>query len=667
LTALFAERVTELPARCRQALLLAALDGTGDLSAVEQGVGPVFMGDLGWAERARVVVVDLAANRLAFCHPLLASAVVETATASERRDAHLTLARVLDAYPERRAWHLAEATTAPDESVARQLEEAAQRIMARGDAAGAIAALSRAARLSPLPRDKSRRLAEAAYIGADSGGALGSASVFLDSAREADPALHQSVLAAAASAQLLINNDGNLETAHGLLAGAIEAHLASPEPNDHFALGEGLHSLFLLSWYGGRAELWERLIRAVDELGDDVCELLWLITRICGNPAHIGADALERLERAIQTADSETDPTRVIRLATASLFADRLEATREGCWRVVRQGRRGESPARRHITALAHLCSGNLVAGRWDEVDALAEEGLEICNEQGYRFFVWYFRYIQAFLAGLRGDTDANRLLSEQIKRWAEPRGAKGVALFAAHARALGALGSGDPEEAYVQSCLISPPGELAPFMPIAMWNALDLVEAAIRTGRIDEAREHARAVRESAMADVSPRMRVHALVIEALTDPDPGRGDKFFEAALSAPQAHRWPFDAARAELLYGEALRRARRIGEARTHLASALSGFQALGAALWADRAAAELRAAGQSPSRAVGADAGPLTPRELEIATLAASGLTNKQIGDRLFLSPRTIGFHLYQLYPKLGITSRAALRDALSAL
>ncbi|MEY9934064.1 DNA-binding CsgD family transcriptional regulator [Catenulispora sp. GP43] len=667
LKALFAGRVAELPPECRQALLLAALDGTGDLSAIEACVGASCVNVLGSAERARVVVVDLASYRLTFSHPLLASAVVETASSGERRVAHLTLAEALDAFPERRAWHLAEATATPDETVAEQLEAVAQRILARGDAAGAVAALCHAARLSPLAADRSRRLAEAAYIGADSGGALRNASVLLDSAREADPALHRSLLAAAATAHLLINSDSNVETAHSLLTDAIDAHLASDEPRDGFALAEALHTLLLLCWYGGRAELWKPLIRAVDHLGDEVCELLWLNSRIFGDAARTGGEAVERLERALRAASDETDPTRVIRLATASVFADRLETVREKSWRVVRQGRRGQSPARRHISALMHLCAGDLFAGRWDEVDVLTAEGLKICDEHGYSFFVWYFRYLQAYVAALRGETDTNRALTEQLKRWAAPRGANGAAIWATHVRALGALGSGQFEEAYRQSCLVSPPGELAPFTPVALWNAIDLVEAAMHTGRTDEARRHARAVRDSDMAALSTRMRVNVSVIEALTEPDPEKSDQHYEAALSAPQAHRWPFEAARAELLYGEHLRRTRRISEARTRLSSALSGFQGLGAALWADRAAVELRAAGQSPSRKSGEAADVLlTPQELEIADLAARGLTNKQIAERLSLSHRTVGHHLYQLYPKLGITTRAALRDALAA-
>lgn len=136
---------------------------------------------------------------------------------------------------------------------------------------------------------------------------------------------------------------------------------------------------------------------------------------------------------------------------------------------------------------------------------------------------------------------------------------------------------------------------------------------------------------------------------------------DEAFGRALAVPGADRWPFDLARAHLWYGERLRRALAVTEARVHLALAREAFQRLGARTWADRAATELRATGQARHPDHGQ---ALTPQELEIALLAATGMTNKQIGSRLYLSPRTVSAHLYRVFPKLGITSRAALRDAL---
>jgi len=168
-----------------------------------------------------------------------------------------------------------------------------------------------------------------------------------------------------------------------------------------------------------------------------------------------------------------------------------------------------------------------------------------------------------------------------------------------------------------------------------------------------------------SAVTALEARKTLLAGAVAALNAPDRLTAG-LFEAALADPGARLWPFDLARVHLLYGEWLRRAREISRARQHLRSALAAFEYLGATAWADRAAAELAATGPTRRPAAdGAGADPLTAQELQVAELAAAGLSNKQIGARLYMSHRTVGAHLYRVFPKLGISSRAALRDALS--
>ncbi|AVH60607.1 MULTISPECIES: helix-turn-helix transcriptional regulator [Streptomyces] len=194
----------------------------------------------------------------------------------------------------------------------------------------------------------------------------------------------------------------------------------------------------------------------------------------------------------------------------------------------------------------------------------------------------------------------------------------------------------------------------------------MDLVESAVRTGRPAEAAAHVAAVREAGVAAISPRlaMIVEASAAIAATD---RHAVKLFDKALAVPGTDRWPFELARVQLAHGERLRRAKSTTEARTQLVAALDTFERLGATPWAARAGNELRATGLSTGHVERAGPASLTPQQREIATLAAAGLTNKQIGERLFLSPRTVSTHLYQLFPKLGVTSRAALRDALAKM
>jgi DNA-binding CsgD family transcriptional regulator len=312
-----------------------------------------------------------------------------------------------------------------------------------------------------------------------------------------------------------------------------------------------------------------------------------------------------------------------------------------------------------------HLCLDDFATGHWEEAQRLADEGMALAKAHGYDFAIWYFYYHQALLASVRGDDAATQRWANEVTRVTTLRRAYGAARFAHHPRTLAAIARGDFEAAYHHACDLSPAGRPAPYTPHAMWVALDLVEAAIRTNRRAEAEAHVRAMCEASLPDISPRLSLLTQAARALVAPDEDALNIYADA-LSAPGAEDWPFDYGRVQLLYGERLRRTRARTEARSQLNAALSLFQRLGAVPWANRAGAELRAAGHHrlPAPEAGAAAG-LTAQEMEIALLAAEGLTNKQVGERLFLSPRTVGTHLYRIFPKLGITSRAALRDALS--
>jgi DNA-binding CsgD family transcriptional regulator len=669
LQALFVSRVASLPHPTHRLLLLATLDGSGDLgvlqAATQQANFHTDLDALGPAERDQLVQIDTSARRLTFRHPLIRSAVMEISTSSERLSAHRALAQALLDQPERRAWHLGEASLQPDESVAEMLEEAAHQILRRGDAIGAVTALTRAAELSPLGIDRGRRLAEAAYIGADATGALDNAWELLAGARRADPDLSGSLHSTAAAVHLTLNDQGDIETAHRLLTGAIKAGTHRYDARDD-ALIDALHLLLLLCFFGGRPELWEPFNAAVARLLPEAPVLLSVAGKLFSDPVRQGAGALAQLESILAGARDETDPARIVRMGTASLYADRLGDVREPSWRVVRQGRDG-GPVRRQLGALMHLCLDDYLTGKWEEASELADEGLTLCEDVGYTFFSWYFLYSKAMIGAARGDSGTSDVLNERIIRWAKPRGVRTAVHYAHHCRALTALGSGDFESAYQHASDISPAGILAAYVPHALWSVMDLVEAAVRTNRHAEAAAHVRAMTEANIAALSPRLALLAGGSAAMCATDDDESVRLFEKTLSLPHVDRWPFDLARVQLAYGERLRRARATVSSRGPLGAALEAFEELGAKPWAERATKELRAAGWSAPGAGDHPPQVLTPQEREIATLAASGLTNKQIAAQLFLSHRTVGAHLYQIFPKLGITSRAALSSALAAL
>jgi len=663
LQALFGSRITELPPRTRQLLLLMALDGTGDVRVLQAGAAPnASFHDLTAAEQARLAYVDEATHRLAFHHPLMRSAVVDLSHAEERRTAHRALADVWADQPDRRAWHLAEATVEPDESVAAQLEAAAARILARGDAVGCVKALSRSSELSPRSAERSRRLAAAAYVGADVAGDLGNAADVLAELRRGDMELEASLQAAVAASAFLLNADGDIATAHRLLVGAIEGRQAQDAQDP--VLAEALHSLLIVCTYGGEEDLWQPFEDAMAR-AERIPVALYLNSKTFADPAHAGASALETLESAIAALADESDPTQIIRIGMAATYVDRLGGCREALWRVVRDARQGGAVAS-GIVAMLELANDDLQTGAWDEAEQLIAEAIEMCNAHGYQNLTWPCRFLQVVLAAARGDDDRVKELSDELVHWAAPRGIRVGLCRAWQARGLSALGRGDFEEAYQQASRISPPGTLASHVPHALTVLMDLVEATVRTGRDAEAAAHVAAMHEANLAGLSPRLALVVGASAAMAAPD-DTALELFRAALALPGIERWQFDLTRVRLAYGERLRRLRAMREARAQLNAARDIFERLRARSWVDRASAELRATGQTKPRSGDNVLDRLTPQELEIVSLAASGLTNKQIAERLFLSHRTVGGHLHRAFPKLGVATRAALRDALEAL
>jgi DNA-binding CsgD family transcriptional regulator len=661
---LFTIRVMRLPRATRMLLLVAALDGTGDVRVIEAaGGGDYGLDDLAPAERDHLVRGGEGSRLITFRHPLVRSAAVEASTLAERRRAHQALAAVLTGQPERMAWHLGEACAGPDEKVASLLESAAVSVARRGDSLGALARLTRAAELSLEAAGRGRRLAQAAYIGAESIGEMPSTAHLLESMRQTGTHGSNPMHYAPAATFVMLNGDGHLDAIHRLLVSAIEAGDHGYDIGDA-TLVNAVRSLALVSWHSGRAELWEPFHAIMRRLSPEPPALLALLADMFADPVRTGAAALPRLDAALRYALGHTDPHVIENVTASATYADRLAELREPLWRLVRSGRAG-GPARKQVTALLDLCLDDFLRGEWGEAAELAAEGLQVSEERGGRFFGWFFRYVLAVLAAVQGRFATSRALANEVVGWAGPRGVGTADVWARHALVLADLGQGNFESAYQHASVMSPAGTLAPYAPHCLWVAMDLVEAAMRTRRRAEAEVHARVLREAGVAALSPRLAILVAASSAIAADDE-HAPALFEEALSLPTTDQWPFDVARVRLACGERLRRLRATTESRPYLEAALTSFQKLGAVPWAARAELELRATGQvtTASRSPGAVA--LTPQELRIAGLAASGMSNKQIAQRLFLSPRTVGGHLYQIFPKLGITSRAALRDALGA-
>ncbi|MFE4696258.1 AAA family ATPase [Streptomyces sp. NPDC056738] len=657
----FASRVRTLPPATRHLLLVAALEGSGNMLVVRRAVaGRCDVKHLAPAERTQLVRVEDATGRLAFRHPLIRSAVVELSTSSQRRNVHRALADAWTAVPEQRAWHLAQAAEEPDEQIATLLEQAADISARRGDGPNAVSALVRAAELSPAAPTYARRLAKAAYVGANLTGDVRDVPGLLNDARQAAPDT-DSTAAAVAAALYLLNSYGDIDTAHRLLSGAIALR---PEPYDLTdpTLSEAMSTLLMVCVHGGRPELWSAFDAALAKC-TSVPDTLELLRATFADPARARPADWARLDDAVRALPGTSDPVRIVRIATAGAYADRLGEMEEPLRLTARGGPGGQNifPA---IQASFLWSSHAWFTGRWPEARQAARQGLRWCEELDYPLRSWTGTFVLACVHAVRGEYPAARAHADRMDQWAGSRRGHAVACYAAHARTLIALSQGDFEEAHRHADRITPTGTFAPFAGHAVWAILDQVEAAVLTGRRAKAAEHVRAARGAGLETVSPRLNMVILASAALAADQDEETVRGLAAALAVEGGERWPFDLARIQLHLGEHLRRGKAPARARTHLSAAADAFERLGAHPWTARAAAELRACG-TPVPPPGAAA--LTPQQGEIARLAATGLTNKQIAERLRLSPRTVSTHLYQVFPKLGITTRAALRDALADL
>ncbi|MBV9921782.1 MAG: helix-turn-helix domain-containing protein [Pseudonocardia sp.] len=629
LGSLFRDQVAALPAAGRRLLLLAALADTPDLDVV-LGAGVPVPEELRRAEHAGLVA--LAARSVRFAHPGVRAAVTAAATAAERRGAHAVLAGRVDR-PDRRLWHRSEAATDPDAEIARELEAAAAHLLHRGDTAAATAALRRSAELTPPGAVRARRTARAVYVDAAIGGDLDVVGTQLDRGPG-------SLWSAAARGHLLLHGDGDLDAAHRVLVDAVEAVGAAPG-SEPAALTAALDTLLVVCRFAGREQLWPSW-RAL-------------------SARHGAPTPAEPTARGAPSPSDPLDPVAAVRTGWSALAVDRVGRHGPALRRVLDDGLQGGA-AGAAISAALLLMLDAFAAGRWDEADRLAGQGQALCAARGHEAMAMLTRAGPALVAACRGDEVACREHTSAMIGWAAPRGARLVHHYAAHARVLAALGAGDTETAYHRACTVTRPGTVEQGAP-GSWMVMDLVEAAVRTQRLDEAVAHVRAAEEAGIAGSSDRSELLVAAAAALVE----QGEQAtarYERSLAAPGATAWPFDVARVRLAYGEHLRRSRATSAARLQLTTALATFRLLGADPWISRAESELQAAGHRTSRARGPVPTVLSHQERTVAGLAATGVTNRQIGERLGLSPRTVGSHLSRVFQKLGVSSRAALGEAL---
>lgn len=640
----FHGQVSRLPAATRTVLLVTAAAGTtetGPVLAAAAALGAT-PADLRPAEELGLIAGD--GHDLRLRHPLLRSAIYRGAPLSSRLAAHRALADTMTE-PERadlRAWHLAGAATGPDERVATALEGTAERARLRSGHHGAVAAYERAAALSTDQDARVRRLALAAETAAEAGlfesavGAAARAATQTD-----DPLLSARLELVQGGAEF---GTGQHLPAYRRLLDAADT-VATREPSlAARLLTHAVHA----AWYLGETEL-AQVTSRLDALRLDDAEPATAVSRQLIDALH------GRMAGALRAAADAVDtPRDLVLLCGAGLVPGQDEQVRDLAADLVGrcrdEGRIGPLPP-----LLFFLAEAETFLGRPREGLVVATEGARIAADVGQRHWVSQLTAFLAYLAALDGRAEECRTAVERALSEEFGGPAAAGATWCQAALGILALGSGRVDEAVRRFTTLTV--EPARHQVVGLRSLPDLIEAAVRLGDRDLAADALARLSTWALACGQPWVRALEQRSRALLTEGPEAGILFTAALDSRPR----PFEEGRTRLLYGEWLRRTRRKTEARTQLRSARELFAGLGARPWSERVEVELRALGDGVAARPGS--GPLatlTPQELQIVRLAARGMSNRDIAAQLFLSPRTVGHHLYKAYPKLGVVSRAEL-------
>jgi DNA-binding CsgD family transcriptional regulator len=665
----FLAKVRRLPPATQTLLLVAAADDTANPAVVFRAAADLDVQPeaLEPAEQAGLAKVD-GTNRIVFRHALVRAAIYHAATFTARTAAHRALAHALegDDHLARRAWHLAATATGPDKDIARDLGSSAETAQQRGGHGAATRAFERAAELSAAGPDRARFLVAAARAAFQAGQADRAARL----AELADPLVSD---ADAASELAVLRGRiefarGSAVTAHTLLRGAAEAIAGHDAQAAAAVLVEAARAAWTADDPDRLAEATRLLAKLELPAGDPLAALGSTTIAIADFFAGRTVDAIVGMRRGLaewldstRTGGAEHDAG----LVEASLAlvgytrvtADDAAGLALGT-SVVAECRRRGWVAWLPWT-LANLAMTEAVAGRHASALANATEGLRLARDLGQPASICRCESVLAWLAAVRGEEDRCHELAHDTLQLAETHQLPTIAVSATWALGLLELSLGHPERAFNR--LADPTTGPLAVPPFVCLFLPDLLEAAVRAGRTDaDLGELVAWYEEWAAATDQPVAEANLRRSHALFHDD--AAEEHYTAALRLYEhvgPDQRPFDRARTQLLYGEWLRRARRRTEARPQLASALETFERLGAVPWADRAGTELRATGRTLRRQDTTRV-PLTPQEMQVVRLVAEGGSNHEVAAKLFLSPRTVAYHLYKAFPKLGVTSRSEL-------
>jgi DNA-binding CsgD family transcriptional regulator len=657
----YASRIEKLSPPARQALLIAALHADRDLPVIAAACRGAGTDVTRLAEVEACGLVRLSDDHVAFVHPLVRGTAYQEASAADRRAAHSAIAGALR--DDRRVWHLAAAAIGPDEHVATELERMGGEAAARRAYTSASVAFERAARLTSHAEAKSRRLLSAGQA-ASAAGTPDRALALLEEAASAAVRGDQRALAEHARGRMLVWRGKPAEAIHLLVE---QAELAVPRDPALAAamLADAANGATTTNQYLDAERFARRAVGLVRGSDDPSARapvltmLGWALTlRGRGPEARSLLDEAARLAEGIDELGPHWPWLHL--LARSRIPHGEFERAQAECAALAAHAR--------EAGALAMLNGAQLIAadvafrlGDWDSADELTFETIRLAGETAQPLIEGWALITRARLTAARGHEEESRAAALTALEIAESMGVTTGLRFVRAALGFLHLGLDRIDEAVAEleaaERLARDSRHNEP--TITPW-APDLVEAYARQSRLDDARRVLATLRRQAASTGSAVAGAAAARCCGVVADD---FDAAFVEALMLHDRRPMPFESARTLLAYGRRLHRARRRAEARDRLRQALHGFEELRATAWTRQAEAELRSAGARRRRRT--DGGALTAQELRVAQAVRRGKTNRQIAAELFLSPKTVEFHLRQVYAKLGVHSRAQLVAALA--
>ena len=653
----FASQAATLPTATRRALLVAAADEGSTIGEIVAAVGALGEDHSPNALEPAIDanLIKLAGNSVRFRHPLIRSAVYQSGSLAERRAVHAALAETLENQPDRRAWHLGASVLGKDESVAQELDGAAARALQRGAPVVAVAAFEQSARLGVGSANGGKRLLQAAELSFQLG-RVDSVHRLLDEAEQLGLESPERGRARSIREKFDDGIGAGLDSIPGLASLAAEAQ----RDGDTALAVEFLQAAARRSFWRDTPEATRRQVVAVAlDCGLDEADPRLLATLAFADPFGQAATVIRGLAklRSAPTLDPLGSHLGAFAASAVSDMDSAFDLLAPAISAYRAQGR---------LALLAQVLDSQawvgIVLGQWTVARPAADEAARLAAETKQPLFLADAQTAQAAFAAIRGDESLAQQYAAEAEGETLSVAGRAVLCKVQLARGFAALTGGRFEDAYSSLRRMFDPADPAYHHVGRLWGLAEYAEAAALSGH----RAEASAVVED-LWNIStiarPPWLLQSLRFSSPFLADDDEAESAFAATLTGDPITS-PFLRARLELAYGSWLRRHRRVAESRPWLRAAQDRFDALGAIGWGARAQQELRASGITRrSRSRGAW-DQLSPQELQIARMAAEGLSNRDIGQELYLSPRTVGSHLYRIFPKLGVSTRSQLHVAL---